>query len=196
MIAFITSAPSLGGVLAVSYLAGGIVVAGLLERAGQPRSAVLGAFVAWPMLLPLLKAPPEPAPRPAAAGPYHQRIDAVLASLAETLADPAATEVPLSCDLDVLRRSLFAADARLALVDRLLADPTGPEGGLDRSLARLREARAKSAAAIEAVLVELLQLRLAVGVVALAGESTELRDRLRELSARASALGELAQEQV
>ena len=184
MIAASIGAGTLTGALSAAYLVAGIVVATWLERAGQPRGAVLGALVAWPLLVPLLGG--EPAPR--GAGPLRPRIEAALRALEDTLGDPAARDVPWTADLTGLRDALIAADARLALVDRLLADA---EGDASSAAAELRDARAERVAAIEAVLVEVQQLRLQVGVAALAGDGGALAERLRELSGRARALGEL-----
>lgn len=179
------SAQALTGGLGAAYLAGGLVVAGLLERRGHPRGAVLGAVVAWPLLLPLVgEAPRSPTPR----GPLRPRIDQALAALVETLGDPAATEVRWTADLDGLRHALYGADARLALVDRLLA---GDAPGAEEATATLRAARAESEAAVQAVLAEVQQLRIQVGLAALAGGGEALTEKLRELSARAGALAEV-----
>jgi len=184
VIAFV-SAQVLTGGLGVVYLAGGVVVAGLLERAGRPRGAVLGAVVAWPLLLPLLQEAQVVGPAP---GPLRGRIDQVLQALTDTLGDPAATEVAWTADLHGLRLALYTADARLALVDRLLE---GEAQGAEDSVDALRAARADSQHAVETVLSEVHQLRLQVGLAALAGGGQALAERLRELSARASTLGEV-----
>ena len=182
MFAFTAGTHLLTGGLAVAYLAGGIVVAALLERSGQPRGAVLGALVAWPLLVPLLSGERLVS----GSGPLRSRIESTLRALQETLGDPAARDVPWTADLDGLRSALLAADARLALVDRLLVDADE-----SRAACELREARADRVGASEVVLAEVQQLRLQVGVAALAGDGGALAERLRELSGRAQALGEL-----
>jgi hypothetical protein len=60
----------------------------------------------------------------------------------------------------------------------------------DSALA-LRQARARSAGEIEAVLAGVLQLRLQIGLLALAGDDRAARQRLAELRDRARALEEL-----
>jgi hypothetical protein len=183
MIAVITAQALTGG-LGVAYLIGGVTVAGLLHRAGRPAGAVWGAVVAWPLLLPMLETTTaSPSPR----GPLRQRIDAVLDALADTLHDPVASSVPWTADLRGLREALYAADARLALVDRLLVDAdTSSEAGR-----ALQQARVASEAEVGAVLHEVQQLRLQVGLATLAGGGEALTERLRELSARAATLSEL-----
>ncbi len=182
----------LGPMLLGSYLVVGLVMAAWLQRAGHERGPVLGALIAWPMLLPLLQ---QPAPAPvAASGPFRDRIDAVLRALLLTLGDPAAAGVPWSADLDGLRGALHAADARLGLVDRLLDDGAlGSEAAVVEGVARLQAARERSVRELEAVLSEVVQLRLQVGVAALAGGGDSLAGRLRDLSHRAAALHELTE---
>ena len=63
---------------------------------------------------------------------------------------------------------------------------------LRRVAERLQAARDKAAAEVEAVLKGLVQLRVQLGLVALAGETGPVRDRLMELSARLTALEEVA----
>jgi hypothetical protein len=173
---------TLSGLLVLLYLAAGVATAMRLEQRHRPRGAVVGALLAWPLMLPLLG---DTAPI-AARGPMADRIDASLRSLAHTLADPAAQDVGAVADLSGLRTALHAADARLALVDRVLADaPEGPATG------EVRAARARGERAIVGVLDEVQQLRLQVGMAAIAGGSDLLAERLAELSARAGALAEV-----
>jgi hypothetical protein len=168
----------------VGYAVAGAVVAGLLERRGMPRGTVLGALAAWPLMLPLLQDAPVSVVR---AGPLALEIEACVAALMRTLADPAAVDVPVDADLLGLRSALLAADARLGLVDRVLADaPHGP------AEAEVRAARASGERSIREVLEELHQLRMQVGLAALAGGSAGLRHRLVEISNRGRALSEVA----
>lgn len=165
--------------LLAGWLLAGLLVAALLARRSAPAGAVLGALVAWPLLVPLLG-------ERAARGTHGERIDRALDELLATLADPAAGDVGFSGDLTGLRAALHRLDARLALVDKLLAEqPDTP------SAAALHDARAAALADIERVLAEVAELRVQVGLVALAGDGAALRSRLRELSARAAALGEV-----
>jgi hypothetical protein len=183
--AVVTHADLTGGALG-AYVVIGAAVAVWLERRGHPRGAVLGALAVWPLLLPLLQSAPVPEVR---RGPLASAIDAALAGLERTLQEPLAGEVRWAADTDELRAALLAADARLALVDRLLADT--PSGQADDAVSALRAARADGERAIHEVLAEVQQIRLQVGLHALAGGREPLQQRLRELSARAAALSEL-----
>ncbi|MFT4623232.1 MAG: hypothetical protein ACI8PZ_001888 [Myxococcota bacterium] len=172
--------------LALTYLIVGGITGLALGRAGHGSSLAVSALAVWPLLLPLVGAPPAAVTPP---GPYSERIGRTFASLRSVLSDPAAVDVPWVADLDGLEESLMVADARLALVDRLLAD-AGSEGG------PLRAARHAAGREIEAVIDEVLELRLQVGLVALAGHALPVRDRLRELVARARALHEVSEDPV
>jgi len=186
LVAVVTAQTMTAG-LGATYLAGGVAMAAWLQHRGQPRGTVLGALVAWPLLLPLVDdTPPDPAPE--ARGPLRERIDRALAALASTLGDPAAGGVCWQADLEGLRGALYDADARLALVDRLLADDAH---GAEAAAAQLRAARQDRAQAVEAVLAEVHGLRMQVGMAALAGDDDALAARLRELSARAATLAEV-----
>ena len=172
---------TLSGTLALAYLAAGVWTALRLEHGQHPRGAVLGALVAWPLLLPLLDVAPVHS-----TGPMAERIDGALRALTQTLADPVAREVGAVADLSGLREALHAADARLALVDRVLADaPEGPATG------EVRAARARGEQAIRDVLDEVQQLRLQVGMAAVDGGAEALAERLADLSARARTLAEV-----
>jgi hypothetical protein len=172
--------PGLLEVLGLAYLGAGAAVAWRL-RDETSWAALCGAVVAWPVFLPMIGAPD-----PAGTGPYRTRIQTAFASLERTLADPAAGEVPWDADLTGLREALLRTDERLGLVDRLLA-----ESGPARADA-LVGARARTGAEIEAVLDEVVQLRLQIGLAALAGDAASVRERLTELLARARALDEVA----
>ncbi|MFZ5480868.1 MAG: hypothetical protein ACOZNI_29175 [Myxococcota bacterium] len=169
-------------------LAGWLVVGGFtaaaLARRGHPMATVACAVPAWPVLLSLF----EQAGGKRGAGPYASRIAAAFAALAETMRDPAATEVVDPDTLGRVREALDRADARVALVDRMLADES-LRG--DAAAARLADARARAAGQIEEILRGVVQLRVQVGLVALAGDVAPARERLGELAARVHALEEL-----
>ena len=162
-----------------AYAAAGCGTAVLLAHRGVPSATACTALLAWPLLLPLLRTPPS--------GPFAERIDAAFDALARTLRDPAAGEVAFAADLDGLKEALHRGDARLALVERLLAEHRDARV----SVAELQAARDRTAAEMEDVLDEVARLRLQVGLSALAG-GVPVRDRLEELLARARALDEVA----
>ena len=169
----------------LAYLGSGLAVGAVLARKGHSAATAWSALAVWPMLLPLLE---SPQPR-LATGPFAARIESAFAALREVLVDPAAGEVPWAADLDGLRQVLLRSDERLALVDGLLADA---DDSVEGAAAQLRSARAHTAGEIEAVLAEVAQLRLQVGLVALAGNAEAVRERLGELVNRARALDEVA----
>lgn len=171
--------PSLLTAIGVGYLVLGGAAGWRLSRTHGWGSGV-AALVAWPVFLPLL------ADRPGGEGPHQARICEVFEALERTLADPAAGEVPWDADLSGLRSALWRTDERLGLVDRLLAESAGArtEG--------LRQARNRTSTEIEAVLEEVVQLRLQIGLAALAGNAASVRERLAELLNRAEALDEVA----
>lgn len=171
--------------LVVVYLVIGVGVAGWLGRLGHPPATAMSAVVAWP----LMWSTTGTAASGVAPGPHHARIAACFEALTRTLREePAAVGLVGSGDLSVLRHSLERADARIAAVDRLLAEP----GLRDEPGARaLQEARAKAADQVEAVLAGVLQLRVQVGLLALAGDTAGVRARLGELTARVRALEEI-----
>lgn len=186
LLAFTAPAPPLFLALGGGYLvAGGAVAVGLLRR-GEARANVVMSLVTWPLLLPLLW---DAAPI-TATGPLKQRIDGALDALAKTLGDPATGELPGGDDVGFLRDALHRADARVALVDRLLESPdtaSAPE-----AQATLRTARATAVAEIEAVITGVIELRLQVGLLALHGDTGPVRERLRELRGRIGAFDEVA----
>ncbi len=168
-------------------LAGWLVVGGLtgmaLSRRGQAPATALAALAAWPVLLPLL------GDSPASTGPFATRIDTCFTALRAALADPATAGVVTTEELQSLEQALRRADGRIAMVDRLLAeealrgDPLA--GQLDR-------ARGFAADEVEAVLRGVVQLRVQVGLVALAGDTVPVRERMRELGARVRAIEEIS----
>jgi hypothetical protein len=177
-------------VLALAWVGTGTVVALRLHRAGASSGTAVAALGAWPLLL----GEPEPVPEPvqSAQGPLGTRIAGAFAALADALDDPSAGGMASAVELAALRRSLEEADRRLALVDTLLAEaPQDSDPGVSHSLQRLRRARAHAASEAEAVLSGVLQLRIQVGLLALAGDALPVRERLLELRARVAALDEL-----
>lgn len=169
--------------LALAWLACGVVTAVLLAQRGQAIPTVAAAVAAWPVLIPLLT--DAPAPR----GPNGARIAAAFAALEAALREPAAVGVVTPHDVARLRDALHRADARLAVVDRLLSDDAL---ATDPVAARLRDGREQAQQGIEALLRGVLQLRVQVGLLALAGDTLPVRDRMQELTARVRALEELA----
>jgi hypothetical protein len=182
-IAMQSPAPPLFIALAGGYLACGVVTAVFLDRKGLARSTVASSLLCWPLFVSLL----SDSPRTTATGPLGARIDACLDALVATLRDPVAGELPGGDDVAVLRGALHHADQRIGLVDRLIADTDGVPAGI----AALREARARSVDEIEAVLASVVELRLQVGLLALAGDTAPVRDRLRELRGRIGAIDEV-----
>ncbi len=177
-------------VLALAWLGAGAVVALRLSRQGASPGAAIAALGAWPLMLGAHEPLVLPAPT---GGPLAERIATAFASLEEALDDPSAGDVASQQELASLRRALEEADRRLDLVDRLLAEaPEGAAEGVERSHPRLRRARAHAASEAEAVLSGVLQLRIQVGLLALAGDTLPVRERLSELRARVAALDELA----
>lgn len=174
--------PGLAGVIGALYLVAGGTVAWRLSQRETSPAALLGAVVAWPVFLPLLGAPPR---RKSLPGPLAPRIETVFRGLAVTLADPAVAEVPWEANLEGLREALYRSDERLGLVDRLLEETAAGEAG------PVREARRRAEEEIERVLDEVVQLRLQIGLAALAGDNGSVRDRLGELLLRVRALDEV-----
>ena len=171
-------------VLVAAWVAIGGLTAAALARRGQPPETYLSALVAWPVLLPLLG---EAAAT--AAGPFATRIDTCFQALRAALTDPGAAGVVSAEELTLLKASLRRADARIAMVDRLLA-----EDGLraDPLALQLERARGFAVDEVEAVLRGVVQLRVQVGLLALAGDTVPVRRRLGELTARVRAVEELS----
>lgn len=178
--------------LGAGYLAIGFVTAWLLSRRGQSPAIALGALACWPLLLPLLRQGASARP---GRGPLVDRIDAVVGNLRDAMADPAAVDLDLPADLDRLVAELQRADERLAMVDRLLRQ-IGAQGpvtpAVAEGLAQLQRARDTTTAEIEGVLDGMVQLRLQIGLRSLAGNTVPVRERLRDLRARLTAIDELA----
>ena len=171
-------------VIAGLWLALGLVVATALSRQGHPPPTALAALVAWPAMIPLLGSTEAPA-----TGPFSPRIHAAFSALRASLADPALAGVSEPSTLAAVESALHRADARIAAVDRLLVDEAL---AADPESTRLREARARAAAEVDAVLHQVLTLRVQLGLVALAGDTTSVRAHLGALAAQARALEEVA----
>lgn len=169
--------------LLAGYALAGFAVAAALSRRGAPSGTALSALAVWPLLLPLFGAPAAVGSRP---GPMSARIDQVFAALAQVLRQTGTTELSEG-DLERLREALHRADERLALVDGLLAQPA--EDG-SRSWGRLHQARRHAASEIEAVLSELAELRLQIGLLTLSGGGS-VRAQLEALQSRVAALEEV-----
>ncbi|MCB9684643.1 MAG: hypothetical protein H6735_06385 [Alphaproteobacteria bacterium] len=178
--------PTLQVLLAgLAYVGVGLGVAVVLRRRGAEAATASSAVVVWPLLLPMLSDATPP------RGPLADRIDSTFAALATALAHPAAAEVDWKADAEGLRTSLHTADARLALVDRLLGD-AGDDPGLREEAERLRSARDHAAAEIAAVLAGVGQLRLRLGLLALSGETASIGEQLRRWRDQVAALDEVA----
>jgi hypothetical protein len=153
---------------------------------------VLGACVAWPLLLGLIGAHH----RAPAGGPLARSIAEAFQALEEVLGEHG--EAPLTGELGALRGALDAADRRLAVADRILMDPrlAGGAGAVAADLSRLQDARARAAAELQDVLGGLMRLRIQVGLLALTeigGEGARtVEQHLRQLHARVRAIEELA----
>ena len=171
--------------LAAAWLLIGGGVATALVRRGEPASTALAAVAAWPVLLPMLSG----AAPVVTVGPFAARIEACFGALRAALADPVAAGVVTAEELVALEAALRRADARIATVDRLLGEEA-LRG--DPLAAQLERARDFAADEVEAVLRGVVQLRVQVGLVALAGDTVPVRGRMRELAARVRAIEELS----
>ncbi|MCB9745539.1 MAG: hypothetical protein H6740_23370 [Alphaproteobacteria bacterium] len=184
-----SGSPALALALGAAYAAAGLGVARSLRRRGEPLAASLSALVAWPLLIEGLRAP---APRPPARGPLGARIEQAFAALSRALAEDGGVDEAVLADLTALRSAVDAADRRLLRVDRLLSEEDALESeALAETRAQLTQARGHAQREIEAVLTEVLQLRIQVGLLALAGEGRPARERLQQLRARVRALDEV-----
>ena len=184
MFAFLAWSPTtLSHLLAAAYVSCGIAVATKLSRSGASHETALSALAVWPLLLPLLTAPPKPP-----TGPLGERIDRAFADLDRVLVESPSTPLDPT-DLRALREALHRADERLALVDRWLERER--QNNQPSALASLQEARQRSVLEIESVLGEMSQLRLQIGLLTLAGDGGAVQEQLSALMARVSALEEL-----
>ncbi len=171
-------------VIAALWLAVGLVVATALSRQGHPPPTALAAIIAWPAMVPLLGNAEGPV-----GGPFSARIHTAFSALRLALADPSLAAAADEASLSGVESALHRADLRIASVDRLLADEALAS---DPESARLRAARDRAAAEVEAVLRQVLSLRVQLGLVALAGDTSTVRNHLAALAARARALEEVA----
>jgi hypothetical protein len=191
--------------LVLGYLGAGAAAGVRLARRGHAIGLVATAVIAWPLLAGVLFGPSVgPSPKPI-AGPFAPRIAQGLASLRTSLVD-ARGESPIElaspAQLASLELALQQADERVATLDRLIAEidstvgsPTPEfERARQASLLSLRGAREHAADELEQVLAMLLQVRVQIGLHALAGPTTvaPVRERLAELEARVAALAELS----
>jgi hypothetical protein len=177
------SATSATLLLLGAWLVLGGATAVALARNGQPAGTAVAALAAWPVLLPLLgTAPPT-------AGPFSARIHGAFSALRAALADPGAAGVIGPDELTTLEASLHRADARIGMVDRLLAEEALRADPLS---AQLDRARGHAVDEVEAVLRGVVQLRVQVGLLALAGDTAPVRERLQELGARVRAIEEIS----
>jgi len=168
---------------ALAYFAVGLFMALRFHREGRTAAAAAAVFT-WPLLL---ESDPETAG--GRTGPFAVAIRKGVADLRSALDEPGVEGLFDDADVQRIQAALCAADARVGTVDRLLSDPAVRETSEGT---RLQAARDKAAAEVEAVLKGLVQLRVQLGLVALAGETGPVRDRLMELSARLTALEEVA----
>jgi len=174
----------------LAWLAAGIVVAIALRSRGAGVETVAAAVVGWPLLVHQLFEGPG-RPTPPAAGPLGPEIERAFAKVREVAPRGDADWLG---DLEVLKASLRAADARLALVDRILAEAAEDRASASvaASIAQLTARRARTLAEVEAVLAELVRMRVQIGIVALSGDTLPVRDGLLSLNARVRALDEMS----
>lgn len=183
------SASGLALALGAGWVAVGLTVGVTLRRQGQPVATAVAAMVAWPAMVGLLTGAEPAPPAPLSNGPYAAAIADAFQALRAALGETGLTGAVEAPALDAMEAALRRADARLFAVDRLLADPAvAADGGA----ARLVDARAHAAEEIEAVLRQLVTVRVQLGLVALAGDTGPVRAHLAELGARARALAEVA----
>lgn len=171
-------------VIAALWLAVGLVFATALSRLGHPPPTALAAVIAWPAMVPLLGAVESPS-----GGPFSPRIHGAFGALRQALADPALAGAVDDGSLSRVESALRHADARIAAVDRLLADELLAQ---DPESTRLRAARDRAAAEVETVLHQVLTLRVQLGLVALAGDTSAVRAHVAALAAQARALEEVS----
>lgn len=160
----------------------------MLARRGQPVATALSALLAWPVLLPLLGDTGGDSGQ-RTIGPFATRIDTCFTALRGALRDPSVIDIVSAEELVSLEQALRRADGRIGMVDRLLAEEALRA---DPLAAQLDRARGHAADEIESVLRGVVQLRVQVGLVALAGDTLPVRERMRELSARVRAIEEIS----
>jgi hypothetical protein len=162
-----------------TYLTLGLLFSAYASRRGQEPLVVLGGVVAWPLLLPAVTQGERKQ-----GGPLAARIEHVFVALTAVLEELDADG--WGAELALLKSALCRTDRRLDMVDRLLVDV-----GDSAALTPLKEARAQAEADLEAVLAEVVALRVQVGLHTLAGDADAVRRQLSTLVARARALEEI-----
>ncbi len=168
---------------ALLYLAIGLYLAHGLRRDGHAGAAAAAVFT-WPLFMETADGRHQ-----LRAGPAAGAIRKGVSDLRRALDEPGVEGLFAESDVQRIEQALVAADARVGTVDRLLADPAVRETAEGE---RLQVARDRAETEVQAVLKNLIQLRIQLGLVALAGETGPVRDRLMELSARLTALEEVA----
>lgn len=169
----------------VAYLLVGVGVGLRMGKRGNPPIVSLAAIACWPLLLPLVSA------TPGERGPFSDRISTCVDDLRRAMRDAGAESTPPIDDFDQLVLDLERADARLCMVDRLLDEQTVANRGSGTAEA-LRRARARAASEVEAVLDGMVELRLSIGLRALAGNTVPVRERLQDMRSRLAAAREIA----
>lgn len=174
-------------VAAVVYAGVGCVVGLEMVRRGASLGTACCSLLAWPLLLSVFS--PAETLESTHCGPYALRIDGAMRPLRGLLEQPGVADGALLKELDMLCGELEDADTRLARAEAWMA-------GLDDSTRGVAQeafepARAATCAAIEEVLSELSALHVQVGLQVLQGEPLRLAERVRILSARATALREV-----
>ncbi len=162
--------------LGAAWLVVGLGVAVALARRGEPTPTAAAALLFWPLLAPTLL-----------AAPTSDRVRDAFDRLRDALRDAGE---PVPPDLDALRATLIAAEARLARIARLVAEE--PDAA-PAEVAALREAHARAAAELDAVLAEVGRVRVQLGLASLAGDTAAVRARVGDLLARARTLHEVAE---
>lgn len=175
--------------IATLLLVGGWLLIGAgtgvaLQRRGHPTGTAISALMAWPALIPLFDGV-----SPTGTGPHHAQIVAAFQALTTALNDPAASAVVDPASILHLRDALMRADARIAIVERLLGDPTL---AADESTMRLRAAHVHAVQEIQDALRGVIQLRVQLGLLALLGDTGPARAQLDALAARVRALEEVS----
>jgi hypothetical protein len=179
--------PDLTSLLLLSWLVVGLGVGAALHHRGQPTATSLSALVVWPVLLPLL----WNGTTGRAMGPNAARIESIVGLLSETLVNDPSGE--MYAGLTALGRALHEADARIATVERLLASPTPADDHprVRRARAELLAGRDRATLELNAVLAEMVELHLDVGLRELAVGPADLSLQIRSLEGRVRALYEV-----
>jgi hypothetical protein len=166
---------------AAAYLAVGLLAALVLRRQGHALPTAVCSIGLWPLLLPLLSRPPA-----RSSGPYQAQIGQAFDAADGLLV---RTGTPLRAELAALRCSVESADARLGLVDQILADGTraGP----------LAQARERAGQELERVISGVGEIRQALGWLALSGMhgggDPSIHHRMADLKSRLQTLQEVAE---